>query len=140
MIVKVIHKNLCSEARLELHNPTLIASVTIDKKMSNKAALEYAFEKTQNIQDSWSNPRRDGQPNLDGGDMVKVEAPLYEEDGELWGHRSSMMGDFFAIGQKMYVCEFRGFSQCEPVSYTVRGKRSDGEDYCYIVSNPLDDL
>jgi hypothetical protein len=60
-------------------------------------ALEYAWERTNNIYGSWSRGRYvEGEINNDYSEDVKVIAPLEKGwDGKEYGHRSSMVGDCF---------------------------------------------
>jgi hypothetical protein len=141
MIVKVIHANYAHDMV-----KTLVASVDTGDITDHDKALEYAYEKTQNIFDSWSNPAatEDYETNRDGGEMVTVEAPLHEWDGEKCGLRSSMMGDRFQVIDRenydpdlFYVCAMIGFDPCDPFDYRVKGiRKSDGEPTQYIVKNP----
>ena len=113
MKVKVIHHSLGSDT-----DNTLVASVTVEKFTDPYDALEFAFFRTQNIEDSWSNPQRNGEPNKDGGKEVKVEAPLFcDDDGKTYGLRSSMVGDYFQVENDFYICKAFGFKPCDPVNY-----------------------
>ena len=89
MIVKVIHNTYGHETC-----KTLVASITLARITDHQEALEFAYMKTQNINDSWS---KSEHPANVVDWRVKVEAPLHEEDGETFGLRSSMTGDFFQI-------------------------------------------
>ena len=72
-----------------------VAEVTIPAEITTEsAACEYAYRWTQNIMGSWSKKFYD---NPDMNDNVRVLAPLHEIDGELYGLRSSMMGDHFIV-------------------------------------------
>ena len=94
-----------------------VAEVTIPAEIKSESeACEYAYRWTQNILGSWS---KKFYENADNNDNVKVLAPLLEIDGELYGLRSSMMGDHFIvhsdnawshneIGQA-YECALMGF-------------------------------
>jgi len=131
MIVKVIHTSYGHETV-----KTLVASVTLEKITDHSEALERAYELTQNIVLSWSKNINDYR--------VKVEAPLHEEGDEIYGLRSSMMGDRFQIIDRenydsdlFYVCATFGFDPCDPFDYRVKGiRKSDGEETSYIVQNP----
>ena len=150
MIVKVIHANYAHDMV-----KTLVASVDTGDITDHDKALEYAYEKTQNIYDSWSNPRatEDYAGNRDGGwktGRVTVEAPLHEESGKTYGLRSSMMGDRFQVVDPdnydpdlFYVCAMIGFDPCDPVDYRAMGldeKTGYGSRFRteYIVKNPSD--
>ena len=140
MKVKVIHYNYMRDMR-----KTLVASVEAGKITDHLEACEFAYAKTQNIFDSWSNPAatEDYETNRDGGTMVKVEAPLHESDGKTYGLRSSMMGDFFQVidpdnydPDLFYVCAMVGFDPCDPIDYQVRGDNI--LNLGYTVRNPSD--
>ena len=140
MKIKVIHS---SYGHFTVR--TLVATVDTGKITDHLEALEFAYDRTQNIFDSWSMPEEIGceyDTHQDGGDMVTVEAPLHEYGGKPCGLRSSMMGDRFQVVDPdnydpdlFYVCAMLGFDPCDPVDYRVRGK-----DSSYIVENPSDHL
>lgn len=60
-------------------------------------ALEFAYEQTQNIMGSWSRP---GNP--DHNECVTVIAPLPIIGGQIYGLRSSMVGDRFQIDDRTF--------------------------------------
>ena len=137
MIVKVIHANYAHDMV-----KTLVASVDTGDITDHDKALEYAYEKTQNIFDSWSNPAatEDYETNRDGGAMVTVEAPLHDIGTKPCGLRSSMMGDYFQVIDRenydpdlFYVCATFGFDPCDPVAYQVMPRQGR-----VIVKNPSD--
>ena len=79
----------------------------------------------------------------DSGELVTVEAPLHKVGKEVYGLRSSMMGDRFQVVDPdnyapdlFYVCAMRGFDPCDPVDYIVLGQRLDGQRTSYLVENP----
>jgi hypothetical protein len=76
-------------------------------------ALEYAWERTQNLGGSWSKGLRfeDGGANLDFSPDVTVVAPLPVEDGRTYGLRSSMVGDVFEIGGQRWAVANIGFQE-----------------------------
>ena len=78
-------------------------------------ALEYAFTRTQNIFGSWSKGPQfeDGETNEDFSENVVPIAPLPTYLGRTLGHRSSMVGDLFAIDGKIYICKGIGFELYE---------------------------
>jgi hypothetical protein len=138
MIVKVIHSSYGRETC-----KTLVASITLAKITDHSEGLEFAYMKTQNINDSWS---KSEHPSNIVDWRIKVEAPLHEEDGKTYGLRSSMMGDRFQVVDPdnydpdlFYVCAMFGFDPCDPFDYHVRGRRL-GEETSYIVENPSDHL
>ena len=142
MIVKVIHNTYGHETC-----KTLVASVKVENITDHLEACEFAYDRTQNIFDSWSMPEFIGceyDTHQDGGAMVTVEAPLHEVGKKLCGIRSSMMGDRFQVVDPdnydpdlFYVCAMIGFDPCDPFDYHVRGRRL-GEETSYIVENPSD--
>ena len=94
-----------------------VAEVTIPAEITTESgACEYAYRWTQNILGSWS---KKFYGNADNNDNVKVLAPLHEIDGELFGLRSSMMGDHFIVHSdnawshseegEVYECAMLGF-------------------------------
>jgi len=126
MIIKVIHANYAHDMI-----KTLVASVDTGDITDHDKGLEYAYEKTQNIYDSWSNPAatEDYETNRDGGEMVTVEAPLHEVGKTFAGLRSSMTGDYFQIIDRenfdpdlFAVCAMIGFDPCDPVNYQIMGQ------------------
>ena len=140
MIVKVIHSSYGHETAR-----TLVASIKVDHTTNHQEALEFAYDRTQNVFDSWSMPDVIGEydTHQDGGDMVTVEAPLHKVGKEVYGLRSSMMGDRFQVVDPdnydpdlFYVCAMRGFDPCDPVDYRVLGQRLDGQRTSYLVENP----
>ncbi len=91
-----------------------------------KHSLQYAFRRTQNIDGSWSQPlfvEAWGHEfadydkfgtyynNSDYSEDVKVCVPLHEEDGKVYGLRSSMVGDIFKIDEAEYIVADFGFER-----------------------------
>lgn len=79
-------------------------------------ALEWAFERTQNIEGSWSKGEFfEGEINPDWHPSVEVFEP--RADG--FGHRSSMVGDFFSIPvgprevRTLFECKAFGFEKSD---------------------------
>ena len=72
MIVKVIHSSYGHETAR-----TLVASIKLDHTTNHQEAIEFAYDRTQNVFDSWSMPDVIGEydTHQDGGNMVTVEAP-----------------------------------------------------------------
>lgn len=110
MIVKVIHFN----SETEKFEPVALVNVPKHQLGFNDAdtdACEYAFARTQNIFGSWSKGPafEDGEHNEDFSENVEVIAPLPTHMGRTFGHRSSMVGDLFAVNGNIYVCKGIGF-------------------------------
>lgn len=77
-------------------------------------ALEHAFERTQNIEGSWSRSIEiDGRRNHDYSAQVERLAPLPVFQGRTYGLRSSSVGDVFVIGDEAYRVAGMGFERCE---------------------------
>tara|TARA_B100000085_G_scaffold205374_1_gene188969 strand:- start:185 stop:625 length:441 start_codon:yes stop_codon:yes gene_type:complete len=114
MKVTVIHMPHPADTESEA---VRVAEVTIPAEITTESeACEYAYRWTQNIMGSWSKKFYD---NPDMNDNVRVLAPLHEIDGELYGLRSSMMGDHFIVHSdnawshseegEVYECAMLGF-------------------------------
>lgn len=113
MIVKVFYFD--AEAMSYKHT----ANVTLTNMPKNhEDALERAYEATQNIEGSWSRGESfefDGKVvknpdyNRVHGVTIEVVEPLPVYNGNTYGHRSSMMGDRFVIGDNTYKADFIGF-------------------------------
>jgi len=97
--------------------PVTVAFVKVPDEFSADMALEYAFQKTNNIEGSWSKPavfEFDGKvvDNPDYCEDVIVTKPLYiDEDGKEWGHRSTSVGDQMLFGTTKYVVGMAGFEE-----------------------------
>ena len=114
MLVKVIHFDATTSAM------DTVALVNVPKHQmgfnaGDTDALEYAFAVTQNIFGSWSmGPTfEDGSSNEDYSENVIAVMPLATITGKAYGHRSSMVGDLFAIEGKIYICKGIGFELYE---------------------------
>ena len=87
--------------------PKLVATVTSNERNIH-ADLENAFQWTQNVYDSWSmKGLRDGNKN------VVVETALNEIDGEVWGIRSTSIGDFMIVNDETWEVDYIGFRRLE---------------------------
>lgn len=79
------------------------------------AALEYAYQKTNNIMGSWSmGPEfEDGTANGDYCEDVTVmaELPVSKRTGQTMGLRSTSMGDQILVGTKKYKVDMFGFKE-----------------------------
>jgi hypothetical protein len=111
MIVEVYHLDA------ESNEQVLVAKVT-SNLADTAMALEYAYERTNNIEGSWSKPKTfmfEGKEfvNKDYSPNVEVVAPLPVHKGVEYGHRSSMMGDKFVIEGKEYFVAMFGFNGLE---------------------------
>jgi hypothetical protein len=83
----------------------LVAEIEAPDGLGVETALDFAFRRTQNIEGSWSRgPSLGDQANGDFHPSINRIAPLHEIDGKTYGLRSSMVGDFFEIDGKRYVC------------------------------------
>lgn len=77
-------------------------------------ALEYAWERSQNIEGSWSRGIEiNGLRNPDFSNHVQVIAELPRHEGRVYGLRSSMVGDIFIIGEQAYRVAGCGFEQVD---------------------------
>lgn len=101
---------------VQIHfNNTHVANVILTTMpKTHEDALERAYEATQNVFGSWSKGPMFGQePNPDynrvPGVEVQVLEPLRIIKGVEYGHRSSMVGDKFVIGDFTYEVDFVGF-------------------------------
>jgi len=90
-----------------------VAVIDAGKRDLN-AALNYAFFRTQNIDGSWSRPATfefNGQmvSNSDFSEdtLVVAELPVY--NGNVYGLRSTMVGDVFFADGKRFEVDFTGF-------------------------------
>jgi hypothetical protein len=93
MIIVQVHHNQTGSALYE-H----VANVSYQGE-DVEHALDYAWERTQNIDGSWSRgiTYPDGQRNADYSAHIERLAPLPVYDGKTFGLRSSMVGDRFVI-------------------------------------------
>lgn len=89
--------------------PTAI--ITLENNDDVEFLCEEAYRLTQNIFGSWSRGPmfEDGTVNEDYDSRVDRIAPLHEENGQLYGLRSSMMGDHFITPFGIYECKMIGF-------------------------------
>ena len=97
-------------------SPRTVAFVNVPDTFSANMALEYAFQKTNNIEGSWSKPQVfefDGKvfENPDFSEDVTVMAPLEVVDGKEYGLRSTSVGDQMLFGTKKYRVAFAGFEE-----------------------------
>ena len=97
--------------------PNTVAFVEVGDRTGD-AALEYAFEKTNNIMGSWSREaeleyRGEMVPNPDFCEDVTVMAalPVSERTGEVMGLRSTSMGDFMLFNGVKYKVAMMGFEE-----------------------------
>ena len=96
--------------------PRTVAFVNVPEDMEVMEALEYAFERTNNIGGSWSKPAQfehNGKmyDNPDFSEDVTVMAPLPVHDGVEYGIRSTSMGDQMLIGNVKYKVAMMGFKE-----------------------------
>lgn len=91
------------------HTGLKVAEVDAGSK-SVEDALDFAWERTNNIGGSWSmGPVIDGQDNYDYSDKVTVLVPLMFANGRTYGLRSSSVGDIFVIDGKGFKVAGCGF-------------------------------
>ena len=77
------------------------------------SSLEEAFRLTQNIDGSWSRGPlfETGEENYDYDNRVELLVPLIQDDnGKLFGLRSTMMFDEMELNDKTYVVKAAGFA------------------------------
>lgn len=97
--------------------PRTVAFVKVPETFSDMMAMEYAYEKTNNIMGSWSKPavfEWNGQvvQNEDFSEDVTVVAEMTaDEDGIVYGLRSTSMGDQMLVGTKKYRVAMMGFEE-----------------------------
>lgn len=109
--VRIFHANRQGGEPLFFH----IADVNTGG-LHGENALDFAYERTQNIHGSWSKPSRlgDGMPNGDFSPLVTVRIPLPMHDGILYGHRSSCVGDVFVLDDIPFIVGRVGFDLLPP--------------------------
>ena len=101
MKVAVIHRAFEESSRL-------VAFVDAPDSMSVDDALEYAFERTQNLRGSWSRP---GNPDWSEDVTVMADLPVSKRTGQVMGLRSTSVGDRMIIGKTSFVVEDFGFEK-----------------------------
>lgn len=89
-----------------------VAHVMVPQTVDDTTALEFAWRWTNNIEGSWSAGKRN-YSNPDYNPSVVVVEPLEVIDGDAYGHRSSMVGDIFAIRERIYKVGMMGFERIE---------------------------
>jgi len=87
-----------------------VAEFQFSDKVDQNVALEHAWRYTNNTEGSWSGGDRN-YSNEDYSPDTKVLEPLANVDGKEWGHRSSMMGDVFGLGEKSFEVAMFGFKE-----------------------------
>lgn len=97
--------------------PNTVAFVEVGDRTGDDA-LEYAFERTNNISGSWSRPatfefRGEICENLDYSEDVTIMAalPVSERTGETMGLRSTSVGDQMLFEGKKYKVMPFGFKE-----------------------------
>jgi len=97
--------------------PNTVAFVEVGEREGN-TALEYAYERTNNIMGSWSREAKleyQGEmvDNPDFSEDVTVMAalPVSKRTGEVMGLRSTSMGDMMLLGTKKYKVAAFGFEE-----------------------------
>lgn len=110
MLVTVIHSAFED-------SPRTVAFVNVGDRVGD-AALEYAFERTNNIRGSWSRAEEfmfngevvtneDFSPDV----TVMADLPVSKRTGEVMGLRSTSMGDQMLLGNKKYKVAAFGFEE-----------------------------
>jgi hypothetical protein len=98
MIIQVHYHDLADDYSVSYQH---VANINYrgDAAADIDAALEYVWERCQNIEGSWSRGRvmPDDSLNEDWSPDVEVVAPLPQHLGRVYGHRSCMVGDRFVI-------------------------------------------
>lgn len=96
--------------------PTVVAEIYVGDWTGEKA-LNYVYRATQNIEGSWSKGKSfefNGQTyeNEDYDDNITVLVPLKTgKDGNVYGLRSTSMGDRIILGGKIYEVAAVGFKE-----------------------------
>ena len=96
--------------------PKVVAEIYVGDWTGDKA-LDYVYRATQNIEGSWSKGEKiewDGEvyDNPDYDENITLIAPLkVAEDGKVYGHRSTSMGDQIILGGKTYEVAAFGFKE-----------------------------
>lgn len=95
-----------------------VANVDAPEHYHTERALEYAFRRLQNIDDSWSlGPTVEFEPgavfyNADYDPNVTVVKPLPKSPlGREYGHRSCSIGDRMLIADKIFEVDSFGFRE-----------------------------
>ena len=92
---------------------TVMGNKTVHVANVYTSSLEEAFRLTQNIDGSWSRGQifEDGEENRDFDNRVELLVPLIQDDnGKLFGLRSTMMFDEMELNDKTYVVKAAGFA------------------------------
>ena len=98
------------------NEPKVVAEIYVGDWTGEKA-LNYVYRATQNIEGSWSKGeyyKFNGEvhENEDYDDNITVLAPLIEhKDGNVYGLRSTSMGDRIILGGKTYEVAAVGFKE-----------------------------
>ena len=113
MKVAVIHRAFEESSRL-------VAFVDAPDSLSVDDALEYAYERTQNLRGSWS---REAEFEFDGemvanGDFsedvtVMADLPISKRTGQVMGLRSTSVGDRLVLGKTCFAVSPFGFEKEE---------------------------
>jgi len=113
MKVAVIHRAFEESSRL-------VAFVDAPDSLSVDDALEYAYERTQNLRGSWS---REAEFEFDGemvanGDFsedvtVMADLPISKRTGQVMGLRSTSVGDRLVLGKTCFAVSPFGFKKEE---------------------------
>ena len=88
-------------------NPQEVAKVDVGSRKGNEA-LQHAFFRTKNIQDSWSL-----KGDVDGSDEVDVVGEFPMHDGQKLGIRSTAVGDRLEVDGVAFYVDMFGFTDTE---------------------------
>lgn len=113
-MITILHANEFGEPK---SGYTLVATVDVDN-------LNDAFRLTQNIHGSWSMPQRfdDGEINKDYDPRISTLVDLRDEDGEIWGLRSTSSGDIVGDGTDYYILARKGWTKVTKFSEVEKWK------------------
>lgn len=111
MKVSVIHRAFEKSSRL-------VAFVDVPDTMPVEEALEYAFERTQNLRGSWSREAEFefGGEVIGNGDFsedvtVMADLPINKRTGQVMGLRSTSVGDRLIYGNTCFRVDDFGFEK-----------------------------
>ena len=111
MIATLIHSAFNDE-------PEQVAKIDVGTR-TGMSALEYVYRVTQNIEGSWSKGEwfDDGTENPDYNQDIQLTTDLIvDEEGTVWGLRSTSMGDVVELQGRRYVVAAMGFKPEEEVT------------------------
>ena len=104
MIATLIHRAFSD-------TPEQVAKIDVGTR-TGVQALDYVYRITQNIEGSWSKGEHfeDGTLNPDYNEDIRLTTDLtVDEEGTVWGLRSTSMGDIIELQGRRYVVAAMGF-------------------------------